>query len=102
MFSLVPNQLAIVAGKSSRLEAKIVAATGCLSCHAYAGSGVRGPGPDLTRQALRNRSTAELLRRLRCPTCVRKGSVMPSFSELGEANLRSVVQFLRSSHGTAG
>lgn len=79
--------------------AKIVASVGCLSCHRYLGTGVRGPGPDLTREGLRGRSAAELLRRLRCPSCVRKGSVMPSFAALGDANLRSVVTFLRASRG---
>lgn len=79
--------------------AKIVASVGCLSCHRYLGTGVRGPGPDLTREGLRGRSAAELLRRLRCPACVRKGSVMPSFAALGDANLRSVVTFLRASRG---
>jgi len=79
--------------------AKIAVVVGCLSCHAYADSGARGPGPDLTRQGLRKRSTAALLRRLRCPSCVRKGSVMPSFAALGDANLQSVVAFLRASRG---
>lgn len=79
--------------------AKIIATVGCLGCHAYAGSGVRGPGPDLTRQGLRGRSAAALVRRLRCPTCVRKGSVMPSFAALSDDNLRSVVAFLLASRG---
>jgi len=79
--------------------AKIVASVGCLSCHTYAGVGVRDPGPDLTREGLRGRSDAELLRRLRCPTCVKKGSLMPSYAALGDTNLRSVVAFLRASRG---
>ena len=79
--------------------AKIVASVGCLTCHTYAGAGGRGPGPDLTTEGLRGRSDAELLRRLRCPTCVNKGSLMPSYAALGDANLRSVVAFLRASRG---
>lgn len=79
--------------------AKIVVAVGCLSCHTYAGSGVRCPDPDLTRQGLRKKTTAALVRRLRCPSCVHKGSVTPSFAALGDDNLRRVAAFLRASRG---
>ncbi|MFO7571530.1 MAG: cytochrome c [Gaiellaceae bacterium] len=81
--------------------AKIVASVGCLSCHRYAGSGVGAPGPDLTKQGRRGRSDAVLLRRLRCPSCFRQGSLMPSYARLGDANLASVVAFLRASRGAA-
>lgn len=83
--------------------AKIVAASGCLSCHRYAGSGVKSGGaPDLTRQGLTKVTTAALVKRLRCPRCVRPGSVMPAYGALGDVNLRRVAEFLRASRGVKG
>lgn len=80
--------------------ARIVAKVGCLSCHRYAGSGVKsGTAPDLTRVGTRGLAAARLVRQLTCSTCLVKGSVMPSFSALGKANLNRVVQFLRASKG---
>lgn len=81
--------------------AKIVAVSGCLSCHRYAGSGVKsGSAPDLTRVGLERATVAAHLKQLRCPTCVRAGSVMPSYAALGNANLRRIAEFLRASRGT--
>ncbi len=81
--------------------AKIVAITDCRSCHVYAGTGARrSSAPDLTRQASRKRSVAWLVRKLRCPTCSRPASGMPSYAALGDANLRRVALFLRASKGT--
>jgi mono/diheme cytochrome c family protein len=80
--------------------AKIVAVSGCLSCHRYAGSGIRvGSAPDLTRAGLTRPAAASLVKRLRCPTCVQTGSAMPSYAAYGDANLRLVAQFLRASRG---
>jgi mono/diheme cytochrome c family protein len=80
--------------------ARITAVVGCLSCHRYAGSGVRsGAAPDLTRVGLKGTTIAAHVKRLRCPRCVRSGSVMPSFAALGDANLRLVAAFLRASRG---
>ena len=82
--------------------ARIVAAVGCLSCHRYAGSGTRsGTAPDLTRAGLSKATVAAHVRRLRCPGCVRAGSVMPSYAALGAENLRRVAVFLRASRGLA-
>lgn len=87
--------------KSAIPGAKLVAVTDCRSCHVYAGSGAkRSSAPDLTRQAARKRSLAWLVRKLRCPDCVRPGSGMPSYAELGDANLRRIAVFLRASKGT--
>ena len=81
--------------------AKIVAIAGCLSCHRYAGSGVTsGSAPELTRVGASKPTVAALVRRLRCPTCVRRGSVMPAYKALGDANLALVAEFLRASKGT--
>ena len=81
--------------------ARITAIVGCLSCHRYAGSGVRsGSAPDLTRVGLKQTTVAGHVKRLRCPDCVRLGSVMPSYAALGNANLRRIAEFLRASRGT--
>jgi cytochrome c553 len=80
--------------------ARIAAVSGCLSCHRYAGRGVTsGSAPDLTRAGRKGASAAALVKRLRCPTCVRKGSAMPSYAAYGDANLRRVAEFLRASRG---
>ena len=80
--------------------AKIVAISGCLSCHTYAGSGTaRAKAPDLTRSGARRVSVASHVRRLRCPRCVAPGSVMPSYEAYGDANLRRIAEFLRASRG---
>jgi mono/diheme cytochrome c family protein len=87
---------------SVRDGARIAAVSGCLSCHRYAGSGVTsGSAPDLTRAGLKGASAAAIVKRLRCPTCVRKGSAMPSYAAYGDANLRRVAEFLRASRGVA-
>jgi hypothetical protein len=82
--------------------ARIAAISGCLSCHRYAGGGVTsGSAPDLTRAGLKGVSSAAIVKRLRCPTCVQKGSAMPSYAAYGDANLRRVAEFLRASRGLA-
>lgn len=83
--------------------AKIVAVSGCLSCHRYAGSGVRsGWAPDLTAAGLKRATAAALVKRLRCPGCVQAGTAMPSYAALGDANLRRIADFLRASRGVKG
>ncbi len=81
--------------------ARITAAVGCLSCHRYAGRGVKsGSAPDLTRAGLKKTTVAAYVKRLRCPGCARSGSVMPSYAALGNENLRRIAEFLRASRGT--
>jgi len=81
--------------------ARITAVVGCLSCHRYAGSGVKsGSAPELTRVGLEQTTVAQHVKRLRCPACVRAGSVMPSYVALGNANLRRIAVFLQASRGT--
>lgn len=80
--------------------ARITAVAGCLSCHRYAGSGVTsGSAPDLTRAGVKEPTVAALVKRLRCPRCARRGSVMPSYAALGDGNLRRIAEFLRASRG---
>lgn len=78
--------------------AKIVAVSGCLSCHSYAGDGV-GSASDLTRQGLRGRSSAWTIRWLKCASCVDASVRMPSFAALGAGNLNAVTTFLAASKG---
>jgi mono/diheme cytochrome c family protein len=80
--------------------ARIVAVSGCLSCHRYAGSGTAsGSAPDLTTVGTKGLTVAALVKRLRCPTCVQGGSAMPAYAAYGDANLRRVAEFLRGSRG---
>lgn len=80
--------------------AKIVAVSGCLSCHRYAGSGVKSSSAsDLTRVGLEKTTVGAHMRRLRCPGCVQPGSAMPSYAAYGNPNLRLVAEFLRASRG---
>lgn len=80
--------------------ARIVAVAGCLSCHRYAGSGVKsGSAPELTKVGLARPTVAALVKRLRCPRCVEPGSVMPAFGAFGESNLKRIAAFLRASRG---
>jgi len=80
--------------------AKIVAVSGCLSCHTYAGNGAaRGAAPDLTRAGLPAATISARVRHLRCPSCVEAGSQMPSYKAYGDANLRRIAEFLGASRG---
>ena len=80
--------------------ARITAVVGCLSCHRYAGAGVRsGSAPELTRIGVKQLSVDALVKRLRCPGCVVEGSAMPSYAALGTSNLRQIARFLRESQG---
>jgi cytochrome c2 len=80
--------------------ARIVAVSGCLSCHRYAGSGTaNGSAPDLTRVGVKGLTIAALVKRVRCPACVAGGSAMPAYAAYGDDNLRRVAEFLRASRG---
>jgi mono/diheme cytochrome c family protein len=82
--------------------AKVVAVSSCLSCHTYAGHGVKsGSAPDLTRVGLRKVTVAAWAERLRCPDCTGSRSAMPSYAGYGDANLRRIAEFLRASRGVA-
>jgi mono/diheme cytochrome c family protein len=83
--------------------AKVVAVSGCLSCHRYAGSGRTSAGaPDLTRAGRSGKTIAARVRHLKCPRCVVRGSAMPSYAGYSDANLRRIAEFLRVSRGTGG
>ena len=84
-----------------REGARLVAAAGCLQCHAYGDVGSTNLGaPNLTRVGTRGRSAQWFTEFLRCPRCVKRGALMPPYAGLGERNLRNVAAFLAASDGT--
>ena len=77
-----------------------LAVSGCLNCHMYEKSGVppnRSKAPDLTHIG-GSRSEAQILAVLRCPTCVKPGSTMPSYKTLPKQTLDQLAAFLAASH----
>jgi mono/diheme cytochrome c family protein len=80
--------------------ANLFATSGCLNCHTYLGSGGSQLGaPDLSAEGAKNKGIAFQIAHLKCPSCVNKGSPMPSFADFGEANLRKLAIFLEASKG---
>jgi menaquinol-cytochrome c reductase cytochrome b/c subunit len=90
------------AGNTEALAgARIFAQVGCLNCHSYLNTGGGFAGaPDLTEEGKRNKGIKFQVDHLECPSCVNPGSPMPSFKDLGQANLRQVAVFLEASKGT--
>jgi menaquinol-cytochrome c reductase cytochrome b/c subunit len=80
--------------------AKIFAQVGCLNCHSYLGTGGGFAGaPDLSAEGAKHKGIKFQIDHLTCPSCVRSGSPMPSFKDLGAANLRKLAIFLEASKG---
>lgn len=80
--------------------AKLFATSGCLNCHTYNGAGGSQLGaPDLSAEGSKNKGIAFQIAHLKCPSCVNKGSPMPSFADFGDANLRKLAIFLEASKG---
>jgi mono/diheme cytochrome c family protein len=80
--------------------AKIFAQVGCLNCHTYQNTGGGFAGaPNLTAEGAKNKGIKFQIDHLTCPSCVNPGSPMPSFKDLGPANLRKVATFLEASKG---
>ena len=80
--------------------AKLFAQLPCLGCHTYLGSGSTNLGaPDLTSIGTANLGIDFQIRHLKCPSCVVKGSQMPPFAALGDANLKKLAIFLEASKG---
>ena len=78
--------------------AKVFAASGCLACHRYLGSGTRGVrAPDLSAEGRRHRGLAWQIGRLKCPQCVNPATRMPTFANLGTVTRRQVAVFLEAS-----
>jgi len=80
--------------------AKLFAQLGCLNCHTYLGSGNHNLGaPDLSAEGAKGRGIFFQIAHLKCPSCVTKGSPMPSFASQGNANLTKLAIFLEASKG---
>jgi menaquinol-cytochrome c reductase cytochrome b/c subunit len=86
---------------NARPGALLFAKSGCLNCHTYQGTGGRFPGaPNLTDEGSKNKGVQFQIDHLKCPSCVNKGSPMPSFSAYKAADLRDLAVFLEASKGT--
>ena len=80
--------------------AKLFAVSGCQTCHTYLGAGSSNLGaPDLSAEGSKGKGQKFQIDHLKCPSCVNPGSPMPSFADLGEANLTKLAIFLESSKG---
>ena len=80
--------------------AKLFATSGCLNCHTYLGVGGALLGaPNLSAEGSKNKGIAFQIAHLKCPSCVNKGSPMPSFSAFSNADLRQLAIFLEASKG---
>jgi mono/diheme cytochrome c family protein len=80
--------------------ANLFATSGCLNCHTYLGIGGSQLGaPDLTAEGSKHKGITFQIQHLKCPSCVNKGSPMPSFAAFGDANLRKIATFLEASKG---
>jgi mono/diheme cytochrome c family protein len=80
--------------------AELFATSGCLNCHTYLGVGGSQLGaPDLSAEGAKNKGIAFQVAHLKCPSCVNKGSPMPSFAAFGDADLRKLAVFLEASKG---
>jgi menaquinol-cytochrome c reductase cytochrome b/c subunit len=80
--------------------ARLFATSGCLNCHTYLGVGNSNLGaPNLSAEGAKQKGVAFQIDHLSCPSCVNKGSPMPSFAAFGTANLRKLALFLEASKG---
>lgn len=68
---------------------------GCFMCHQLDGEGGT-VGPDLTIEGTRGRSDEWLIGHFKDPPAYTKGSIMPSFKNLTEAQLHALVVFLQN------
>jgi hypothetical protein len=91
-----------VHGAGALAGARLFAESGCTNCHTYGGTGSSNLGaPDLTAEGAKGHTVSWLVAKLRCPSCVARGSPMPQFGALGAANLEKVALFLAASRGGA-
>lgn len=78
--------------------ANLFAQSGCTNCHTYLGTGSSNlGGPDLSAEGTKGHTVAYLVRKMKCPSCVTRGSSMPPFAPLGRKNLRLLALFLAAS-----
>jgi ubiquinol-cytochrome c reductase cytochrome b subunit/menaquinol-cytochrome c reductase cytochrome b/c subunit len=86
--------------RAATAGARLFAEAGCANCHIYLGDGGQNLGaPELTEEGLKNKGIDFQVEHLKCPSCVNKGSPMPSFAALGDERLRQLAVFLEASKG---
>ena len=86
--------------KQAVAGATLFAEAGCANCHTYLGDGGHNLGaPELTEEGAKNKGLRFQIEHLKCPSCVNKGSPMPSFAALGDERLRQIALFLEASKG---
>ena len=69
-------------------------------CHQLDGEGGT-LGPDLSLEGTRKRSEEWLLGHFKTPAAYTKGSIMPSYKNLTEGQLRALIAFLQNEKGGA-
>lgn len=89
----------------ARTEAELIAygktlyrQEGCFMCHQLNGEGGK-VGPDLTVEGTRGRSDDWLIGHFKEPPAYTPGSIMPSFKNLTDEQLRALVAFLQHQKG---
>ncbi len=89
LFLLAISSLAGCARKGAELFEK----EGCMNCHTFKGKG-GSMGPDLT--AVTNRRSDRWIRRqIKNPMDNDSNSRMPSFDDLSECEIRSIIRYLK-------
>lgn len=68
--------------------------SGCLSCHAVAGSGAPGPGPNLTDEGTKGRGIEWQIAHLKDPASQTPGSSMPPFPNFSDEEFTNLATFL--------
>jgi menaquinol-cytochrome c reductase cytochrome b/c subunit len=88
------------APQQARDGAVIFASVGCLNCHTYLGAGTSNAGaPDLSAIGAQGGKDEAYFQRYVADPSKFGNNVMPSFSDLGQDNLRKLAVFLASSKG---
>jgi mono/diheme cytochrome c family protein len=94
------NEEGFANNKTAVAGATLFAEAGCANCHTYLGDGGHNLGaPELTEEGAKNKGLQFQIAHLKCPSCVNKGSPMPSFAALGDERLRQIATFLEASKG---
>ena len=84
----------------AKAGALVFASSGCLNCHTYLSVGGSQLGaPNLSAEGAKKKGVTFQIDHLKCPSCVNKGSPMPSFADFSEADLRKIATFLEASKG---
>jgi mono/diheme cytochrome c family protein len=72
---------------------QILAAQGCVACHAIGGEGGK-LGPDLSNEANKGHSAQWLVTQLRNPKALNSSTIMPAYGALTEAQINDLVAYM--------